>query len=72
MGRAVLLDIDGVLMVSWEPLPGAIETVDVAQGPGTSSSGWSPTPRPGPGARSPDRLGRGRASVSTSTRSSPR
>jgi HAD superfamily hydrolase (TIGR01458 family) len=25
---AVLLDIDGVLVVSWEPLPGAIETIE--------------------------------------------
>jgi HAD superfamily hydrolase (TIGR01458 family) len=25
---AVLLDMDGVLVVSWEPLPGAIETID--------------------------------------------
>ena len=28
MGNAVMLDIDGVLIVSWEPLPGALETVD--------------------------------------------
>ncbi len=27
MDNSVLLDIDGVLIVSWEPLPGAIETV---------------------------------------------
>jgi HAD superfamily hydrolase (TIGR01458 family) len=27
MGRSVLLDIDGVLVVSWEPLPHAVETV---------------------------------------------
>ena len=27
MGNPVLLDIDGVLVVSWEPLPGALETI---------------------------------------------
>jgi HAD superfamily hydrolase (TIGR01458 family) len=28
MSKAVLLDIDGVLTTSWEPLPGAIDTTD--------------------------------------------
>lgn len=28
MGNAVMLDIDGVLVVSWEPLPGAIAVVE--------------------------------------------
>jgi HAD superfamily hydrolase (TIGR01458 family) len=34
MGNAVMLDIDGVLIVSWEPLPGAIEAVEWLQGHG--------------------------------------
>jgi ribonucleotide monophosphatase NagD (HAD superfamily) len=25
--RAVLLDIDGVLMISWRPIPGAVDTL---------------------------------------------
>lgn len=28
MGNAVMLDIDGVLVVSWEPLPGAVQAVE--------------------------------------------
>ncbi len=32
MARGVLLDIDGVLTVSWRPLPGAVETVRWLQG----------------------------------------
>jgi ribonucleotide monophosphatase NagD (HAD superfamily) len=27
MAKAVLLDIDGVLTTSWQPLPGAVETI---------------------------------------------
>lgn len=32
--RAVLIDIDGVLTVSWEPLPGAVEALARIQGAG--------------------------------------
>ena len=39
MGNAVMLDIDGVLIVSWEPLPGALETVEWLLGAMTSPSG---------------------------------
>ena len=31
MERSVLLDIDGVLTVSWRPLPGAVETIQWLQ-----------------------------------------
>jgi HAD superfamily hydrolase (TIGR01458 family) len=32
--RAVLLDIDGVLVVSWEPLPGAVDAVEALRDAG--------------------------------------
>ena len=51
----VLLDIDGVLAVSWEPLPGAVEAMRWLRRAGICRSGSSRTRRPTRGATSPRR-----------------
>jgi len=51
MVGGVLLDVDGVLTVSWRALPGACGPSGGCAS-STSASGWSPTPRRGQGGGS--------------------
>ena len=72
--RAVLIDIDGVLTVSWEPLPGAVEAVEALRERRTCRSRWSPTPprAPAPGSPRPWPTPASRSGPTTSSAPPPR
>jgi ribonucleotide monophosphatase NagD (HAD superfamily) len=57
--RGVLTDIDGVLTVSWQPLPRAVAAMHRLRADAVLLA-WSPIPPPAPGPRSPY-AGRGQA-----------